>query len=124
MIEPIVNTKTTDAEHALSRKEVANLPKTPLYMKAKNTTHTFLPGKSNEPEYDNPKPLNGSVTGLPDTRAKMRKKRSDSIAAQQECNLELAVSVLPARNMKPVSAQATKKLVANTIALSSRDDDR
>lgn len=50
LIEPTVN--TTDEEFALPQNEVTNLPKTPLYIKAKTRTHRFLSGKPNQPEND------------------------------------------------------------------------
>ena len=56
---------------------------------------------------------------LTDSKAKIRKKLADCNAAQRECNFELAVSVLPPRDMKPVSVTAMKKMVANTIAVIS-----
>ena len=50
-------------------------------------------------------------------KEKIRKKLTDCKATQQECNFELAVAVLPPRDMKPISAHIMKKLVANTIAI-------
>ena len=60
-----------------------------------------------------------SLKDLTDSKAKIRKKLADCKAAQRECNFELAVSVLPPRDMKPVSVTAMKKMVANTIAVIS-----
>ena len=117
LIEPAVD--TADEEHALSQKKVTNLPKAPMYIKAKDITHRYLPSKPTDPEHDDSRPPKTSVTSLTNTKAKIRKKLSDCKAAQQECNFELAVSVLPPRNMKPISVQAMKKLVANTIAVIS-----
>lgn len=58
-----------------------------------------------------------SLTHLTDQKAQIRKKLGDCKAAQQECNFEIAVSVLPPRDMKPISVRAMKRLVANTIAV-------
>lgn len=60
-----------------------------------------------------------SLKDLSTSKAQVRKKLSDCKAAQRECNFELAVSVLPPREMKPISDRAMKKLVANIIALIS-----
>ena len=60
-----------------------------------------------------------SLKVLTDSKAQIRKRLGDCKAAQQECNFELAVSVLPPRNLKPISIQAMKKFVANTIAVIS-----
>ena len=60
-----------------------------------------------------------SLKDLTDSKARIRKKLADCKAAQRECNFELAVSVLPPRDMKPVSVTAMKKMVANTIAVIS-----
>lgn len=58
-----------------------------------------------------------SLTDLTAAKAQIRKKLEDCKAAQRECNFELAFSVLPPRDMKPISDRAMKKLVANTIAI-------
>lgn len=60
-----------------------------------------------------------SIKDLTDRRTQIRKKLADCKAAQRECNFELAVSVLPPWDMKPVSVTAMKKMVANTIAVIS-----
>ena len=60
-----------------------------------------------------------SLKDLTNSKAHIRKKLADCKAAQRECNFELAVSVLPPRDMKPVSVTAMKKMVANTIAVIS-----
>ena len=60
-----------------------------------------------------------SVTELTDRKEHIRKKLAGCKAAQQECNFELAVSVLPPREMKPISVRAMVKMVANTIAVIS-----
>ena len=111
--------KATDKKQALPQDKSTNLPKAPLRIKAKDTIHGLFACKSNETKHDGSKPPRKSLSDLTDTKAKIRKKLSDCKAAQQECNFELAVSVLPPRNMKPISVQAMKKLVANTIAVIS-----
>lgn len=58
-----------------------------------------------------------SLTDLTNSKAQIRKKLSDCKAAQQESNFEIAISVLPPREMKPISVRAMKRLVANTIAV-------
>ena len=60
-----------------------------------------------------------SLKDLTASKAQIRKKLADCKAAQRECNFELAVSVLPPRDMKLVSVTAMKKMVANTIAVIS-----
>ena len=60
-----------------------------------------------------------SLEDLTKSKTQIRKKLADCKAAQRECNFELAVSVLPPRDMKPVSVTAMKKMVANTIAVIS-----
>ena len=107
-------------EHGLPQKNVTELPKDPMHLKAKDMLHWFFSKKSNRTEHNGSKSSpKMSLTDLTNTKAKIRKKLSDCKAAQQECNFELAVSVLPPRNMKPISVQAMKKLVANTIAVIS-----
>ena len=76
--------------------------------------------RQNEPEAeDKTSRVHVPVTmmDLTATKAQIRKKLEDCKAAQQECNYELAVSVLPPRDVKPISNRAMKKLVANTIAV-------
>lgn len=58
-----------------------------------------------------------TMTDLTATKSQIRKKLEGCKAAQQECNYEIAVSVLPPRDVKPISNRAMKKLVANTIAV-------
>ncbi len=112
--------KATDEEHGLSQKKATDLPKAPMDVKAKDMLRRLFAGKSRETDHDDLKrPPKTSVTELTNIKAKIRKKLSDCKAAQQECNFELAVSVLPPRSMKPISVQAMKKLVANTIAVIS-----
>ena len=110
----------TDEERGLSRKKVTDLPKAPMHIKARDMLNGLFANTSKETDHnDFKKPLKTSVTDLTNMKAKIRKKLSDCKAAQQECNFELAVSVLPPRNMKPISVRAMKKLVANTIAVIS-----
>ena len=59
------------------------------------------------------------LKGLTDSKAKVRKKLDDCKTAQQECNFELAVSVLPPRDLKPIGVKAMKRFVADTIAVIS-----
>lgn len=54
---------------------------------------------------------------LTSKKTKLREKLAVCKAVQQECNFELAWSVLPPRDLKAISDTAMKKLVANTIAL-------
>lgn len=118
MNEPIGN--TTDEEHGFFQRKSTDLTKAPMHIKAKGILQRFLPGKSKGTKHnefkESPKM---SLCDLTNMKAKIRKKLSDCKTAQQECNFELAVSVLPPRNMKPISVQAMKKLVANTIAVIS-----
>ena len=124
----------TDKGNATSQKKVTGSPRAPLHIKTKNIIHNLFADTSNEPERNDPKPPKMSLTDLTNKKAEIRKQLSGCKAAQQECNFELAVSVLPPRNMKPISVQAMKKLVANTIAVISAceskfallgsDDDR
>ena len=64
-------------------------------------------------------PKEPSIKDLTDSKAQIRKKLEACKAAQQECNFELAFSVLPPRDLKPMSTTAMRKLVANTIAVVS-----
>ncbi len=111
---------TTDEEHGLPQMRVSNVPKAPMHIKAKNIFQRSFARKSQLTQHeDSKKPPKTSLIDLTNIKAKIRKKLSDCKAAQQECNFELAVSVLPPRNMKPISVQAMKRLVANTIAVIS-----
>lgn len=111
---------TADEGLGLSQKKVADLPKAPMHIKAKDILYRLFASKFKKTEHkDSETPAKTSLTELTNNKAKIRKKLSDCRAAQQECNFELAVSVLPPRNMKPISVQAMKKLVANTIAVIS-----
>ncbi|TAQ90015.1 hypothetical protein B7494_g1642 [Chlorociboria aeruginascens] len=57
------------------------------------------------------------LKSLTNRKAKLRGKLASCRAAQQECNYELAWSVLPPKELKPISVTSMKHLVANTIAL-------
>ena len=116
-VKPTAN--ATNKENATSQKKVTGLPRAPLHIKAKNITHSLFANMSNEPKRNDPQPPKMILTDLTNKKAKIRKQLSDCKAAQQECNFELAVSVLPPRNMKPISVQAMKKFVTNTIAVIS-----
>ncbi|KAF6224387.1 hypothetical protein HO133_010964 [Letharia lupina] len=110
----------TDEERGLPQKKVTNLTNAPMHIKAKDILQRLFASKSQGTDHSDPKKLpKTSLADLTSNKAKIRKKLSDCKAAQQECNFELAVSVLPPRNMKPISVQAMKKLVANTIAVIS-----
>lgn len=58
-----------------------------------------------------------TLKSLTDKKTKLRAKLAGCKAAQQECNFELAFSVLPPEAMKPISVHAMNKLVQNAIAL-------
>ena len=60
-----------------------------------------------------------SLKDLTSNKAKIRKKLEECKTAQQECNFELAISVLPPIDLKPIGVRAMKKLVAHTIAVIS-----
>ena len=116
--EPTEN--ATDEENGVTQDKAKVIPKAPFRIRAQNVLHKSLASKSKDTRHeDSNQPSERSLTDLTNAKAKIRKKLSDCKAAQQECNFELAVSVLPPRNMKPISVQAMKKLVANTIAVIS-----
>lgn len=75
-------------------------------------TQVSVQGEKNLEE--KPKP---TMTDLTAAKARIRKKMQDCKATQQECNFEIAVAVLPPRDIKPISVRAMKRLVANTIAV-------
>ncbi|KAL6715214.1 hypothetical protein ACLMJK_007478 [Lecanora helva] len=64
-----------------------------------------------------PIPEPPSIKTVTDSKAKIRGELGGCKEAQQECNYELAFSVLPPRNLKPLSITAMKRIVANTIAV-------
>ena len=73
--------------------------------------------KAMEAEISSKDNLAASMKDLTATKSEIRKKMEDCKTAQQECNFELAVAVLPPRDMKPISSRSMKRLVANTIAV-------
>ena len=116
--EPTGN--ASDEENGLPQGNAKDIPKASFRIRAQNILHKSLANKSKEAKHnDANQPPERSLTDLTNAKAKIRKKLSDCKAAQQECNFELAVSVLPPRNMKSISVQAMKRLVANTIAVIS-----
>jgi len=52
-------------------------------------------------------------------KGSLRQKLSECKAAQNECNFEVAFSVLPPRKLKFISSRSMIKLVANTVAIIS-----
>ena len=87
-----------------------------------NFIHSQTSSAAEEEDTEIPKVL--SVSELTAAKAVIRKKLADCKAAQSECNFELAVSVLPPRDLKQISVRAMKKLVANTIAVISACESR
>ena len=61
------------------------------------------------------KPIN--LKTLTGSKVKLRSGLATCKATQQELNFEIAWSVLPPQDLKPVSGHAMRKLVANVIAL-------
>lgn len=74
------------------------------------------PSETNKPNGEKAK-TSISLSSLTMAKTKLRTKLLSCRAAQRECNFEVAVSVLPPRNMKSISVSSMKKLVANTVAL-------
>ena len=62
-------------------------------------------------------PKKVALGDLTAAKSKLRTKLASCKAALRESNFELAWSVLPPRDMKPISDKAMKQLVANTISL-------
>ena len=60
-----------------------------------------------------------SLKDLTAAKSKVRTKLKSCKAAQRECNFELALSVLPPQDLKPISSLMMNKMVANTIAVIS-----
>ena len=58
-----------------------------------------------------------TIRDLTAVKGTIRQKVNGCKAAQSECNFELAISVLPPEDMKPISVEAMKKLAANVIAV-------
>ena len=59
------------------------------------------------------------LSALTSVKGSLRQKLTDCKAAQNECNFEIAFSVLPPRNLKSISARSMTKLLANTVAIIS-----
>lgn len=64
-----------------------------------------------------PKSSIKALSNITAAKSRLRSKLSGCKAAQNECQYEVAFSVLPPRYMGPVSKQAMSKLLANTIAV-------
>lgn len=89
-----------------------------IFENLKNMVRRITRSTNNDDEVvDEPQKI--LLKDLTNCKTQIRKKLADCKAAQWECNFELAVSVLPPRDMKPVSVTAMKKMVANTIAVIS-----
>lgn len=58
-----------------------------------------------------------NISDLTAAKSRLRSKLASCKAVLSESNFELAWSVLPPRDMKPISDKLMKQLVANTIAL-------
>lgn len=58
-----------------------------------------------------------SLKDITAAKSQIRTKLKGCKAAQRECNFELAFSVLPPQDLKPISSHAMDKVVANTIAV-------
>ena len=58
-----------------------------------------------------------TVSELTALKTRIRKKMDECKTAQSECNFEIALSVLPPRDLKEISSRKMKRLVANTIAV-------
>lgn len=91
--------------------------------KISRTFHSFFFGKITD-NNDTTKVTQASLAELTSSKAKIRKKLGDCKSAQQECNFEVAFSVLPPRDIKLISVTAMKRLVANTIAVISACESR
>lgn len=94
--------------------------KTTVYAGIKATVQKLFATESANIEAEPPSASHKiSLKALTGSKAQIRKKLGDCKAAQQECNFEIAVSVLPPRYLKSLSVQAMKKYVASTIAVIS-----
>ena len=56
----------------------------------------------------------GTLTSI---KGSLRQKLADCKAAQDECNFEIAYSVLAPRELKKISTRSMTKLIANTLAI-------
>jgi len=59
------------------------------------------------------------LSALTSFKGSLRQKLTECKAAQNECNFEVAFSVLPPRKLKFISSRSMIKLVANTVAIIS-----
>ncbi len=59
------------------------------------------------------------LSALTSFKGSLRQKLTECKAAQNECNFEVAFSVLPPRKLKFISSPSMIKLVANTVAIIS-----
>ena len=117
-VEPIGD--ASDEAQRPPQKKPTHSSKAPMHIKAKYELRWLFVTKSKGTgDKTSERPQKTSLTDLINAKAKLRTKFASCKAAQQECNFELAVSVLPPRNMKPISVRAMKRLVANTIAVIS-----
>jgi Fusaric acid resistance protein-like/Aromatic acid exporter family member 2/Putative ER transporter, 6TM, N-terminal len=112
--ERLARTPTTLAEKP---KEVPKDDDHPLLERCRKLFKKKKPGKDEATPGEAAKPEPVKLKSLTDEKAKLRTKLASCKAAQQECNFELAWSVLPPRDLKAISDTHMKKLVANTIAL-------
>lgn len=89
-----------------------------LMKSLKSIRNLFQRGEphTNSPHGSKP-PNEISLSELTAAKARLRMKSASCKAAQRECNFEIAFSVLPPENLKPISNKAMKKLVANTVAI-------
>lgn len=78
----------------------------PLKMTGSNT-----PGTAFEPK----NPI--MIKDITASKSKIRAKVSGCIAAQSECNFELAFSILPPRDLKTISDAKMNKLMMNIVAI-------
>ncbi|KAL8831779.1 MAG: hypothetical protein Q9191_000665 [Dirinaria sp. TL-2023a] len=62
---------------------------------------------------------NLTLSALTSMKGSLRQKLTDCKAAQDECNFEIAYSVLPPRDLKEISTRSMTKLIANTVAIIS-----
>ena len=60
-----------------------------------------------------------SIAHLVKSKEQIRKKIATCKTTQQECNFELAISVLAPRDLKPISVDSMKRFAASTIAVIS-----
>lgn len=88
-----------------------------VFQMVKDAIYAQTSAAANEADEPEAGPRVISVSELTALKSIIRKKMSVCKAAQNECNFELAVSVLPPRALKEISTRKMKKLIANTIAV-------